>query len=173
MTKRTKVGWGYIIAVGFIILCALMIVIGISSCNTERIASKQFDRADRNSHKVVATKCSERFPPVIGKDSIYIYKQGEPIVIQDTVTLFDTINNVQTKYVTRTVNTTDTAFKYIRTTEVNRAREIALENTLKETQEQLTKSETQCNWWMWIAIAFGSYSIIRWLVRIIWGFKLP
>lgn len=168
-TKHNR-SFGKIVTVAMIFATAFTMIIG---CNTERRAERLIDKGDRIDGRVMPRKCAERFPSINSKDSIYIYKQGEPIVIQDTVTLFDTINNTTTKYITKYVNTTDTAFRYIRITEVNKARETALENTIKNLRYELTKSQTEGNIWMWLAIAFGSYSIVRWLLRIIWNIKLP
>lgn len=162
-TKHNR-SFGKIVTIAMIFATAFTMVIG---CKTERRAERLIDKGDRIDGRVMPRKCAERFPSINSKDSIYIYKQGEPIVIQDTVTLFDTVNNTVTKYITHTVNTTDTIVRNVRITEVNRAKEVELSNKVHDLDRALAKSTASGRLWMWIAISEG-FLILIWIVKKIW-----
>ena len=157
-----------------IFLAFVMMLLGMSSCYTERTAQRQVSKAHYKYPGVPARLCADVYPP---KDSVSLvreYIQGEDVVFFDTVVetqLFsDTVTMI--KYVTKTVRTTDTLrdTKYVQLE--NRAKielkdvEIKRLNHINTALEQMNELQ-RC--WLWILggvmVAYLVYMLVRIYLR--------
>jgi len=172
-TPRQFAKWA--ILIGSVALM-LALSFAISSCNTpkatERRDIKRVAKAQGRNPHVIASACASYYPSIDSVATNIIYKAGEKVVVSDTVTITDTLTNVLTKYITRTEKTHDTSYITKYTQIVDRARETAQAKIIKDLQEQTSKQEQNTKWWRWLALIFGVYSILRWVLRI-WKIKLP
>lgn len=152
-----------------LIITGIAMGVGLVGCNSERRAWRTIHRAERINPEVPPKYCADKFKGVDSKDSIYIYKQGEPVVIQDTVMQVELVNDtvVLTKVITRNINTTDTIYRQVKITEVNKAREVELTNKVNGCNTELTKRTSQRNMWRVIAISCMAL-IAAWIVKKIW-----
>jgi hypothetical protein len=160
-----------LITIIMITVALVMMIIGCNSCYTERTAQRQVDKAHHRYPLVPATFCSERYPPT---DSISIVKEyipGEDLVFTDTLVEFQTLRDtaVVTKYITRTVRTTDT-LRYTRyVQQENKAGLIVKDAVIKKCSEEnalLRQSNDSKTCWLWILGGIlGMYLLYR-LVRL-------
>ncbi|HYD19937.1 MAG TPA: hypothetical protein VEB40_00575 [Flavipsychrobacter sp.] len=154
-----------------IIVAFAMMLLGVSSCYTERTAQRQVSKAHNKYPEVSARLCADVYAP---KDSVSLvreYIQGEDVVFLDTVTetqmFSDTVALV--KYVTKTVLTTDTLrdTKYVQLE--NKAKielkdvEIKRLNHINTALEQMNEL-LRC--WLWILGGVVAAYLVYMLVRI-------
>lgn len=174
-------------------LLLFAVAVTTTGCNTEKRAWRNMQRAERIDNTVPPKYCADKFPAIEKYKEVIKYKPGVPIKGD---TKYVTANCDSLKKArdakesaagaqTKDNNTfripcppcdslrVDTAEILRETTEVNRAHEKVLQNKLHDTEQQLTKTETELSYCMWAAMILGGYTLIRWLVRIIWGFKIP
>lgn len=183
MRKKTNKKYGALyLKCGMIAVIAICMLIIFGSCNPEKRASKLFSKADNKSHITVLNKCSEIAPPISETRDSFIYKQGDPVVFQDTVTIHDTINGKEVVYITQKVKVTDTVYKTKEVTTVDRAKEYALQGQLKAEQDQhakdnaakdasIAKYKTEKQYWQYAALSLGgviALIVIIWAVRLYW-----
>lgn len=163
------------------------VAVTTTACNSEKRAWRNVHRAERINPEVPPKYCAEKYPAIEKFKEVIKYKPGISIkgetkylpVNCDSLKSASIANGGgRTKYFYLPCPQcdslrVDTSEILRETTEVNRAHEKVLQNTLHDIEQQLTKALTERSYWMWAAIIFGSYTIIRWMVRIIWGIKLP
>jgi len=146
----------------------------VVGCNSEKKAARLISRAHRINPEVLPKTCGEMYPGVARTDSFVIYKQGDPVVFQDTITQYDTVENVvyQTKYITKQVNTTDTVYKLKTSTIVNRAREQYLSDLLDKAKQLIASLQKENEIMLWALAVLAAYTLLRWVLRI-WNIKIP
>lgn len=180
--ENTKLRSGDIIAFILIGITVLMLLIGSLSCNSpkraERQAAKLFSKADNKDHITVLNKCSEIAPPVSSTRDSFIYKQGDPVVFQDTVMIHDTVNGKEIVYITQKVKVTDTIYRTKEVTTVDRAKEYALAGQLEaehnahmkdnaDNKSTITKLKTERNYFIWAACIGWGLILLR-LIYVVW-----
>lgn len=147
----------------------IILLLFVISCNSERRAWRTIHRAERIDNTVPPKYCADKFKGINSKDSIYIYKQGEPIVIQDTIMQVELVNDtvVLTKVITRNTTTTDTVYRQVKITEQNTAKIVALQGDLDKCNTELTKVRQWRN--IWKIIALSCVGLIGlWIIKKIW-----
>lgn len=163
------------------LLLVLFILMMAMSCSSPKKASKQIVRAYVKYPDVVAGHCGLWFEPItITKDSfIYkqgatIYKQGEPVYVQVDC---DSVVNSSKKPNSSNVRIpcppcdsvrVDTVYRSRETTEVNKAKEQALQTENIELKTELaTEKQAKENWRKAAIISF----VIIALILVILFFK--
>lgn len=179
---------------GIAIFAILMVLcFAFSSCTSEKKSGRQVVKIQSRYPWVIASACGSYYPT---KDSVSIntiYKPGQTVEkkVHDTLRIdceqavkdaakngtkandiklpcppcdslrVDTLEHYKSVTQQSTALLKEQQHKYdLQTKELNAA------------NEKIAGQETTIKWWMWIAIAFGGYSIVRWVVRV-WAIKLP
>lgn len=133
-------------------------VLGMSSCYTERKAQEQVDKAHHRYPAVPAKFCSEQYPP---KDSVSVlkeYLQGEDVVFTDTLIMLHHLQDtvVLTKYITKTIKTTDTLRDTRYVQQENKALLTLKETELRTVNTKLTSvTDSRDDWRRWTLILGG------------------
>lgn len=143
------------------IMIAVSIVamlLGMSSCYTEHVAQRQVDKAQHRYPAVPAKFCSEQYPPKDSMSVVKEYLQGEDVVFTDTLIMLhhaqDTV--VLTKYITKTVKTTDTLRDTRYVQQENKALLTLKETELKTLNTKLTTvTDSFKDWRSWTLILGG------------------
>lgn len=165
-----------------VVIALLAFIMSLTGCNTpkqaERQAAKLFSKADNKDHITVLNKCSEIAPPVSSTRDSFIYKQGDPVVFQDTVTIHDAMTGKEIAYITQKVKVTDTIYRTKEVTTVDRAKEYALAGQLEaehnehmkdnaDNKSAITKLKTERNYFIWAA-CIGWGLILLKLIYVVW-----
>ena len=142
-------------------------ILGMSSCYTARTAERQVDKAHHKYPAVPAKFCAERFPPLDSISIITEYIQGEDIVYTDTLVernyMLDTL--ILTKYITKTVKTTDTLrdTKYVQ--QENKALLVVKDAEIQElSKEVVVLNQSRNSWRKWtlvLGVLLVSYVLFR------------
>lgn len=129
---KTKITWAFIL---------MAFAAMVSGCSASKRAAKHWHKSYRLDKETNAGLCASTYNPIDSIHENVIYKQGETMVLIDT--LYDTVYNdtgsVVTKVITRTFNRVDTAAvtKYVQ--EVNNAKIVEQEE--KHLKDLETKNE--------------------------------
>lgn len=165
ISQRSPKGFGYLVTIVIILVTLFAMLIGFASCNTERRAARIIHKAHRVNDIAVAKHCAEQYPSIASVRDSTIYIVGEPMY--DTVQefVYDTIT--QTKWRTIYKLRVDTIYKDKSVTKVDKAENKVLQHEVKQQAKEVVKSQTNRNWWMWVAI--GEFAlIVAWIVKKIW-----
>lgn len=152
-----------------IAISAVAMLLGMSSCYTEHKAQKQVDKAHHRYPTVPAKFCSEQYPP---KDSVSVvkeYLQGEDVIITDTMIMLHQLRDtvVLTKYITKTIRTTDTLrdIKYVQ--QENKAALTLKEAELRRLNTKLNSvTDSRNNWRKW-SLALGGVILLYVCFRLV------
>lgn len=152
-----------------IVISLAAMILGMSSCYTARTAERQVDKAHHKHPHVPAKFCAERFPPIDSISIIKEYIQGKDVVFTDTLVernyLLDTL--ILTKYITKTVKTTDTVrdTKYVQ--QENKAMLVLKKSEIKELGTQVAMlTHSRDSWRKW-ALVLAGILVLYVLFRII------
>jgi choline kinase len=150
-------------------LTGVAMLLGMGSCYTERTAQKQVDKAHHRYPAVPAKFCSEKYPPTDSVSMVKEYIQGEDFVFADTLLEIHHLRDttVLTKYITKTIRTTDTLrdTKYVQ--QENKALVSLKEAEIKNLNKNLTSAtNSRDNWRRW-ALVFGGILLLYTTFRIV------
>lgn len=143
----------------------------ITGCYTEHRAARHIWKAQSRYPATAATFCSGAYPPLaFVKDSL-VYLPGETLVLIDTVIKKDSINKTQDRYFTKYITRTDTIRLTKSTQVVNRAAEQALSLQNEKLAVSFAKAQQRNRTLLWVAIVLGTYTLLRWVLRV-WNIRL-
>lgn len=146
------------------------------SCNNEKIAAKQFDRANRKSHVTVLGKCAEIASPIDSIHERIVFRQGKPVLIKDTIYAQDTLVINDTVFITKWRTTeklkTDTLYTTKYTQLVNNAKVQEQAIIISNNDKKIASQKKALSITMWALIILSCYTLGRWVLRI-WNIKLP
>lgn len=127
-------------------------------CDTVKMDSKKAAKIHYRNPKVLAKFCSETYKPTDSVQVVKEYLQGEDVVFIDTV--FEEVHSSDTayiiKYITKTINKTDTIrdTKYVQV--VNNAGLALCQKEKEEQADELARTETRLSIATWAAGIMGS-----------------
>lgn len=146
----------------------LILALFVTSCNTQRRATKHIHKAVRIDKPSVDKYYADNYNPIESIRDSFIYIQGESLILQDTVTMFDTVDNYITKTILNTVykHRTDTIFKDREVKQVNKAENILLKDKVADNTAKIAQQKERINWWKMLAIAGWAIIIGRVIIKL-------
>jgi hypothetical protein len=151
-----------------IALTLVAMLLGMSSCYTERTAQKQVDKAHHRYPDVPAKFCSDIYPPTDSVSVVKEYLQGEDHVFTDTLMEFHHLHDtlILTKYITKTIKTTDTLRDTRYVQQENKALVALRDAELKTLNSQLLSITDSRNNWRRYALILSGILALYALFRI-------
>ncbi len=159
---------------------AIMVLIFLTGCYTGKKAQRQVIKAQSVYPEIVATLCSDMYPPLtLTKDSI-VYKKGRAVMLDTLFMSIDcdtVIKNVYQNKVVRipcpsTISSVDTVIITKERQVVNKARVKALGSKVRSLELTLEHKKSKGNILLKITVALTVYTILRW-VLLIWKIRMP
>lgn len=159
----------------FQIILSLLATTLLTSCYSEKQASRQLVKAQTNYSGVVAKYCSQLYPVkernrdsivyLVGKDEVFL---SRPIDRNEIVASTIKIPHSSKEYIYRV----DTVMVFKDKVIEDVAKIEALEAKNKELIKSIAGSEKVSSILLKVAIVLGVYTLLRWLLRV-WYIRLP
>lgn len=156
----------------------LLLALCCTGCYTQQKAVDQSTKAYSRFPVAVAQLYTQWFNPVAYSRDNIIVKTGEPIYRQGLVHFItidcDTVTG-ENRVVQKPCKAADTIL-YHDTIFIDRYRQTvdkAAQIQRDDAQKRLAVAETKLLQWRLVAIALAVYTLLRWLLRMIWNIKLP
>jgi hypothetical protein len=168
-------------------VCAIL----LAGCYSEKKAVRQVGKAQAYYPSVTADFCARTHPIAEFIRDSFIYLQGEPELIIDTMTKSDTVEHYVTRYITKTVKVTDTVYKSRENAKESTAKleaqRLAFDKKIAEAHDKAEKmyeafDKLQSKYDKRVArdniiitglSILAAYTILRWVFKAIFKFNLP
>lgn len=172
-----------VMATAILIATILAYLVLTAGCYTEKKANRQVVKAYAEYPDLVNHYCGQWNDPIVMTRDSFIYKPGRILHIPGKTQYVEVdcdsvVRNakktakVQIPCTTDTIRITDTVYRSRESTEVNRAKERALEAEVRELTIDKAKLQKAFSIAMWCVVLLGIYTLGRWVLRI-WKIKLP
>jgi hypothetical protein len=160
--------FAWLVTLCMLVITGIAMAIGLVGCNTQRRATKHIHKAVRIDKPSVDKYYADNYNPIESIRDSFIYIQGEQVILQDTVTMFDTVDNYITKTILNTVYKyrTDTIFKDREVKQVDKAKNEVLQTKVADNTAKIAQQKERINWWKMLAIAGWAIIIGRIIIKL-------
>lgn len=162
----------------------LMLLVLSTGCYNAKKATRQMVRAYSEYPEVVNGLCGQWNEPIVMTKDSFIYKPGRIVRIPGKTQYVEVDCDSVVRNAKKTAKVqipcptadtfriTDTIYRSRESTEVNKAKERALEAEVSALKISLAKEKKAFSIAMWALIILSAYTLARWILSK-WGIKLP